>query len=185
MRDYNFFSAYDKKKELKISPSSPYFIAGIILLVAVLATAGLVVRNVLLEGQIQDVRDEITALQSSQEYADAMGLQAAMDALTQYERSADVVLADFERSDMLGTELLDQLAATVPATAVVTSMSLTNANFAATYTVPDKKAAAELILQMENSGLFNKVHAPNISQSEGQAGYIVSVQCSMKGVEAE
>lgn len=185
MRDYNFFSAYDKKKELKISPSSPYFIAGIILLVAVLATAGLVVRNMMLENEIRALQDETAALQATAEYAEAIDLQKKWDSLLEYEKNADVVLADFETHNVLGTAFLDQFSASLPATAAMLSMNLNHATMTGTFQVPDKRTAAELILQLEDSGLFQSVHSPNISQTEGQTGYTVVIECERKAGAVE
>ncbi|PKM84153.1 MAG: hypothetical protein CVU86_08705 [Firmicutes bacterium HGW-Firmicutes-11] len=185
MRDYNFFSAFDKKKGLDINPKSPYFIALIIVIVAVLATAGLVVRNMLLESQIADLNDEIATIQASAEYQEALKLQTALNNLAAYEEGADIVLADFEKSDVLGTALLDQLSASLPTTATMISMNLNHATMTGNFTVPDKRTAAELILRLEESELFSSVHAPNIFQQEAQPGFTVIIECEMKAGEVE
>lgn len=185
MRDYNFFSAYDKKKELKISPSSPYFIAGIILLVAVLATAGLVVRNMLLESDIQALQDETAALQATAEYQEAMQAQQALDRLNEYEINADAVLTDFENHDLLGTTFLDQLTASLPNNVTTLNLSMNNAAFMGNFRIPDRKTGAELILRLEESGLFSEVHTSGLTQAEGLAGYTISIQCEVKAGEVE
>jgi|GEM_PF-1825520 len=180
MRDYNFFSAFDKKKGLDINPKSPYFIALIIVIVAVLATAGLVVRNMLLESQIAELNDEIATIQASAEYQEALKLQTALNNLAEYEKGADVVLTDFETSNVLGTAILDQLSASLPTTATMVGLNLNHATMTGNFTVPDKRTAAELILYLEESKLFSAVHVPNIFQREGQPGFFVVVECQMK-----
>lgn len=185
MRDYNFFSAYDKKKELRIGPSSPYFIAGIILVLAVLATAGLVGRNMLLERDIQALQDETAALQATASYQEAQALNAAWNSLVDYETSADAALADFEANDVSATAFLDRLTAALPSTVTLDSISADHAYMMATFQVPDKRTAAELVLRLEESGLFESVHMPSVSQRQGQVAFLASVNCVRKAGEEE
>lgn len=185
MRDYNFFSAFDKKKGLDINPKSPYFIALIIVIVAVLATAGLVIRNMVLTDQIAELNDKIAVMQTSAEYQEALKLQSALSNLAEYEKGADIVLADFKSSNVLGTAVLDQLAASLPSTAVMLNLKLNHEQLTGTIGVPDKRTAAELILRLEESGLFSSVHAPNVFQIAGQPGFVVSVECEVKAGEIQ
>lgn len=180
MRDYNFFSAFDKKKGLDINPKSPYFIALIIVIVAVLATAGLVVRNVLLESKIAELQDEIAVIAASTEYQEALKQQEELNNLEEYEKYADIVLSDFQQHNIIGTDILDQFTASLPSTVTTISMSINNATMTANFSAPDKRTVAELLLRLEESGLFSSVHAPNIAQVDGQTGFTVAVECEMK-----
>lgn len=185
MRDYNFFSAFDKKKGLDINPKSPYFIALIIVIVAVLATAGLVVRNTMLGSQIAELNDEIATIQASAEYQEAQALNQELSQLVEYDKSAEIVLADFEKHDVLGTAVLDQLTASLPTNVITLSLSMNNSAMMANYRIPDRRTGAELILRLEESGLFSMVHASGLTQAEGQPGYTINIQCEMKAGEAQ
>lgn len=185
MRDYNFFSAFDKKKGLDINPKSPYFIALIIVIIAVLASAGLVIRNMVLIDQIAELTDQTVAIQTSQAYKDARELQLALEYMAEYETNADIVLADFENSNVLGTAVLDQLTASLPSTAAMLNLKLNHEQLVGNISVPDKRTAAELILRLEDSGLFSSVHAPNVFQVAGQPGFVVSVECEVKAGEVQ
>ena len=180
MRDYNFFSAFDKKKGLDINPKSPYFIALIIVIVAVLATAGLNVRNMILNNELGDLQLAVENIRASAEYQEALALQSEMETLSEYEKGADIVLADFERQNALGTTVLNQLTASLPATSSIITMNMNHATFTATLNVPDRRTGAELILRLEESGLFQMVHASSLTQAQGQTGFVMAIECERK-----
>jgi hypothetical protein len=58
MRDYNFFEIYEKQGVLSINKKSPLFIGIIIVLLVVVLAIGLVVRNVVLQYQINDYTEK-------------------------------------------------------------------------------------------------------------------------------
>lgn len=180
MRDYNFFSFYERKKGINIDPKSSYFIAIIMILVFSLLSIGLVVRNVILTSQLNERNGEIILLQESAEYKEAQAFRNALDKMAEYEQGADIVLADFESQNVLATSILDQLTAALPTTVTATTLEFNHAALTGIFTLPDKKTCAELLLRLEQTGLFSSVHAPNLFQSEGQAGFIVVVECEMK-----
>jgi hypothetical protein len=180
MRDYNFFSAYDKKKGLDINPKSPYFIALIIVIVAVLASAGLVIRNMVLNDQLADLNDEIGMIQASAEYQEALDASSDLDRMKEYDGYAQIVLHDFEKHDLLGTDVLDALAATMPSNTAARLISFNNETMTGDFLVPDRRTAAELLLRLEESGLFTSVYSPSLSLNDDNPGYTLTVECQMK-----
>jgi Tfp pilus assembly protein PilN len=139
----------------------------------------------ILTDQIAELNDEIAVIQASAEYQEALALQSEMETLTEYEKGADLVLADFERQNTLGTSVLDQLTASLPANVNISSMNLNHAAFTATFNVPDRRTGAELILRLEESGLFQYVHTSSLTQTDEQPGYSMYVECERKVGEIE
>lgn len=185
MKDYNFFAAYDKKKDLKIDRKSPYFIAVILLILAVLATGGLLVRNMMLEKDIVALRDETASIQASDDYKEAKMFQDMLANMDAYDQSAETILSDFEKQNVLGVEILDTLTAALPANTPLISLSVDHALMSAFFSIPDKKAGAELLLHLEKSGLFTEIHSPNIFVLANQPGYVLSVEGEMKAGESK
>jgi Tfp pilus assembly protein PilN len=185
MKDYNFFSAYDRKKTVTVDPKSPFFLAFLLLAIAFVLSTGLVVRNLMLTTQLNHLNDQIAATKESKDYIEAFSHREALDTLAEYDKGAEMVLADFMDHNVLGTVLLDRLSAVLPATVTTTNFSLNHARLTATYAMPNKRTGAELLLNLEDSGLFTWVHSPGIIQNEGETGFIMFVECELKagGVE--
>lgn len=166
MKDYNFFEDYQAKRGISIDIKSPIFIAALILLLCVAGSIGLVARNMILTSQIGSISAEIQTLQASQKYINASQLELSVNSMAQYDQSAQNVMQTFQSSSVLGTEFMKTLAGKLPATVTMTTVTLDNASANFTFSVPNRKAAAELLLSLKDSGLFQYVELSSISTDE-------------------
>ena len=162
MKDYNFFEDYQTKRGISIDIKSPLFIAALVLLICVAASIGLVGRNLIMTSQIGSINEEIQTLQASQKYIKASQLELSVNSMVQYDQSAQGVMQTFLSSSVIGTEFMKTLAHKLPATVTMTTFTLDNASANFTFNVPNRKAAAELLLSLKDSGLFQYVELSTV-----------------------
>ncbi len=185
MKDYNFFSEYQTKKGINIDAKSPLFIGSLVLIICVAICVGLIVRNAMLANQIESLNAEIQTIQSTQEYADAMILKDSIDSMAQYDQSAQAVLTQFQLSNVISTDLINTIASKLPSTVSITTFTMDNAGVNFTFSVPNRKAAAELLLSLKSTGLFLDVQLNSVGTTAEGAGSIASITAVMKAGEAK
>ena len=167
MRDYNFFSIYEKKRDFIFNIKSPYTISGIIILLCILLSAGFIIRNMILENNIQEMQAQIDSIQKSSDYKEANELNNRIDAMNKYEQIADIALENFQAADTLDSELINNLFKGIPANAVITDFTIINTGFSMSCNVPSRKAAAELVLGLKGTNLLHEVQLISVSLQEG------------------
>jgi len=186
MKDYNFFIDYQKKKGATINVKSPYFIGAVILLIVGAISCGLLVANQLMVQKIEDLKQEAAAVTASEDFIEASRLKESIDAMNQYERSAAAIQKKFDESNVIGTDLIKAITAKVPSTVSMSSFDMDNAGANFRFNVPNRKAAAELLLSLKDTGLFQEVALNSITPgSEETGGLIAEISTVMKAGEAE
>lgn len=185
MRDYNFFEQYSKKKSKTINARSPFFIALIIIILGVVLCLGAVGRNIYLAMQLNELNEEILIITSSKEYIEANSLQQSLDAMKQYDQAAQEILKKFQESDLIGTEIMKTLTGALPGTVTLTSVTMDNANASFVFAAPDRKAAAELLTNLKECGLFQEVELNSITSDPNSGALSVTVNAVMKAGEIE
>jgi Tfp pilus assembly protein PilN len=183
MKDYNFFEIYETKKGIKINPKSATFIALIIIILCVILSVGLLLRNYLLDMRVQDMKNEIEVKISSQEYAEANRLKQSIDAMKEYDQTAEEVLKKFEEANIIGTEFMKTLVSSLPTAVAMNSINVDNASASFVFTSPDRKVAAELLLNLKNSGLFQDVQLHSITTDPNSNQMSVVIDAVMKASE--
>lgn len=183
MLDYNFFEQYNKKKSITINTRSPYFIALVIITACVVLCLGLVGRNLFLGLEIQKLDEEIKIKAASKEYVEADLLQQKLDAMKQYDKTAEDILEKFELADLIGTEIMQKLTGELPGTVTMTSVTMDNAKASMVFNIPDRKAAAELHFNLKNSGLFQEVELSTITSDPNSGLLSVTINAVMKAGE--
>jgi Tfp pilus assembly protein PilN len=185
MKDYNFFSEYQNKRGISIDARSPMFIGAMILVLMVAACVGLVVRNVMLTNETEKLYAEIEAIHTSEDYINANKLQESIDAMAQYDKNAEVALTKFRDSSVIGTALMTTLSTKLPTTSVMMTMTIDNLTANFTFSVPNRKAAAELLLSLKDTGLFQNVLLNSITTVTDTGRSEVSISAVMKAGEAK
>jgi len=184
MNDYNFFEVYGRKSSFEISLRSPYFIGAVVILLCILMSLGLLTRNFIMGRQIVNIHSQISTIQASPEYLKAVQLSNSIDAMKQYDSSADGVMSLFEKNNVISTELLETLSAQLPVTVTLTNFNMDNASANFTFNAPTRKAVSELVLRLKNSGLFQDVSFNSVTTTE-TGGVEVTINAVMKAGEAE
>ncbi|SHJ36838.1 hypothetical protein [Parasporobacterium paucivorans] len=185
MRDYNFFEVFESKKGVKLNPRSPFFIAAVIIAVCVVLSLGLVVRNWILTKNIDSATEELAKTKTSQEYILANELQNSMDAMTEYEKSADTTLEKFTSADIIGSQLMTDIFKGLPSNAVVIFFNLEGLDLKMTCDVPNRETAAELLLGLKQTELMQTVKLDTIETKQDNTGLVVRVYGVLKAGEAE
>lgn len=176
MRDYNFFEIYEKQGVLSINEKSPLFIGIIIVLLVVVLAIGLVVRNVVLQYQINDYTEKTIKIKASREYIEANKIQNSISAMQKYDEYASIALEKFQASNLIGTEVLTRLSSSIPLQASLNSIRMNNGVMDASFNVADRKTAAELVLSLKESGLFKNVHLSSLTIGSGTTNYTAAIQ---------
>jgi len=184
MSNYNFFEVYEKKSSDIFNVKSPLFIGAVVLVLCILLSLGLLGRNFLMVNHIENVRAEITTIQGSAEYAEAVQLKNSIDAIKEYDLVATGVMTQFKMNNVIDTELLQKLASQLPSTVTLTNFTMDNAVADFTFNVANQKTVSELVLRMKDSGLFLDVSFNAVTANENGAFQVV-INTVMKAGEAE
>ncbi len=184
MNDYNFFEIYTKKKERTINTKSPLFLAVIIIAAFAALSLGILGRNMYLAMQLSSLSEEIQTMTASKEYKEANDLQEKLDAMKQYDKTAEEIQKKFQEVNLLGTEILKTLTGSLPGSVTLTSVTMDNANAGFVFSAPDRKAAAELLLNLKESGLFQEVELTTITSDPNSGMMSVNINAVMKAGES-
>lgn len=188
MKDYNFFEPYQKKRELHLDFKSPVFLGLIVILLIIASSVGLVVRNVILATNLAGSMEELATIQSSLEYQKAVKLQDSIAAMTEYDRAAASALERIKAGQNLNTEFLKELSGVIPSNVTIQNASLTRVNATLLFNVPNQKAAAELVDNLDRSGLFLQTTLISVASEanpEGAVGTVAQINCILKAGETE
>lgn len=185
MRDYNFFESFQRRKELHINVKSPVFLGLLVILFILLSSGYLVVQNVMVKTQLTDVTENLNTIQSSPEYQEAIQLQDSIAALTEYDQYASIALAKIvSGKNILNTGFLKTLSEVIPSSVTLQGANITSANAAFYFQVPNPKAAAELVHDLDHSGLFLQTVLVSVTaEQSGAGGFTATVNCILKAGE--
>lgn len=182
MKDYNFFEIYGRKKG-SINLRSPYFAGSLIVLICLIISGFLIGRNIFMGTEIKALQGEIEALQSNPAYSEALLIKQDIDALNEYDYTAESVLKQFEDSNIITTDLLARIAAQIPETTTLTEINIDNATAELTFRAPNRKAVAEILMRFKESGLFQDVTFDTITSMDGVNAVEVIIYGVMKAGE--
>ena len=185
MRDYNFFEAYQKKRSLSIDLKSPVILGTIAIIIILLFSGGLFTRNIILGTNYALKAQELSEIQASDEYQKAQELQNKISAMTEYDQDAAAALNRIKQGDILNTKFLNQLSQAMPSNVSLTTANLTRQSANFTFSVPDRKAAAELYQNLDQSGLFLQTTLVSVSSNSDTPGYMTQISGVIKAGEKE
>lgn len=171
MNDYNFLSDYENQRKININIKSPITFSAIVVIILLLISTGFIVRNMILASEVSHSNDKLSGIKATQDYLESTRLQDSITAMSEYDSSADVALKAFNSSSVLGTPFLKKLAVSIPSVAKFTKINLTSAKLEMYADVPDRKVAAELLLDLKNSALFQDVQLVSITLKSVAPGY--------------
>jgi Tfp pilus assembly protein PilN len=180
LNDYNFLNNFEKKRNLSINIKSPITFSLIFVAIIVLVCSGFIVRNMILTNQLNTATASLETIKADQKYAESERLKGSIQAMTEYDVSADVSLKAFTESGILGTPLLKKFAASVPTAVSFTSLTFSSSKLDISCNVPTRKVAAELLLDLKNSGLFQDVQLSTVTTNTQSTGYAVIITTILK-----
>lgn len=179
MRDFNFFEAYGRKKST-FNLNSPFFLASVLVGLAIIFTILLFGRNMLLIEDIKDVRGQIDTLSSNPLYEEALAVKDRIDGLNQYDSQASAVLEQFLDENIITTRFFDDLLLEIPSAVVLTEFNIDNSVAIMNVQARNRKAVAETVLRLKESGLFKEVTFETIVGQEGSNIVDVVINATMK-----
>jgi len=180
MRDYNFFESYKKKRSNGINVKSPVFLGMIVILLILAFSAYCVAQNVILAARLVAASVELAEVQASEEYQEAIKLQDSISAMDSYDQNADIALKRIQEGSFLNTAFMKKLSASIPITATIQSTNITRINADLYFNVPNEKTAAELLGDLEKSGLFLNSSLVSVTRNEDGTSYVAYINCILK-----
>lgn len=180
MRDYNFFESYQKKRSVSVDIKSPIALGIIAIILILVVTGGLFARNIVLGANFALLTKELTEIQASDEYQKAQVLQNSIAALSQYDQDAGTALTKIEQGDILNTKFMLQLSNTIPSNVSIITANLTQSSANFVFRVPDRKSAAELFDNLNQSGLFLNITLESINSDSENPGYTAQISGVIK-----
>ena len=179
MRDYNFFEIY-RKKSSRVRVRSPYFIGAVIIFLCAAAGLVLVAGNLVLSGEIADITAKTAVMQSGEEFAEANRLQQSIELMQRYDSNAESALTSLEAAQVLGTGTLKALFGGIPVSVTLNTLSVDAGSLSITCTLPNRRAAAELILGLRETGLFSDITLTSISTNQDGSGSVAALSGTLK-----
>lgn len=183
MRDYNFFESYQKKRSASINLKSPVFLGMIVILLILAFSAYCVAQNVILAARLVAASAELAEVQASKEYQEAIKLQDSISAMASYDQNAGMALDRIKEGSFLNTDFMKKLSASIPTTATIQSANVTRINADIYFNVPNEKTAAELLGDLEKSGLFLKSTLVSVTKNEDGTSFVAYINCILKAGE--
>lgn len=180
MNDYDFFSGYKRKKGINLDFNSPYFLGAIILIICVALSVASVARNIVLDSRIDSLTQEADAIKSTDNYLLANELQSGLDAMADYDIGASSALRKFKEAKVLDSNLISSLLKGVPANVTVTSFKIDSVGFVMICDVPGRKAAAELMQGLKETGLCQEVRLNFVTNNPDNSGGSVNIDGILK-----
>lgn len=187
MRDYNFFEPLQRKKGIHINVKSPVFYGFLVICLIILASAGTVAQNMFYKANLVIAKNELIDVQSTPEYQEAVKLQEMITALMSYDQLAGRALERIEIGKaILNTAYLKKISDTLPSTASYRNIAINTAGAAFTFWIPDRKAASELVYDLDHSGLFlDTVLVSVVANKDGSGGYTATITSVVKAGEPQ
>ena len=108
MRDYNFFEAYQKKRNLSIDVKSPVFLGIIVIILILAVSVASVLQNVILAARLASTSIELSSIQASEEYQKAIKLQDSITAMTGYDQNAEAALQKINEGRCAWHQIFDK-----------------------------------------------------------------------------
>lgn len=180
MKDYNFFEIYEKKKGISINPKSVTFIGFVLLMLLILVSLGAVGRNFYISYQIDKLTADTERMKAGREYGEAQKIQDSVDAMKEYDKKAETALNKFKNSNTLGSDTLAKISSVIPAGVKLDGMNMDHAVTAFSFTVPDRSATTELLLNLKTLDIFEDVHLISVILNEDKILYTANIECIMK-----
>lgn len=185
MKDYNFFEIYEKKKGISINPKSVTFVGLVLLSIFILISFGAVGRNIYLDHKISVLAADTEVMKTSSKYLEAEKIQTNVDAMKEYDTYAQIALNKFKSVNTLGTSTLSKISSAIPAGVSLNSMTIDHIQTSFSFVVPDRKSAAELIVNLKDLDIFLDVHLVSVIPNTGGVMYAANVECLMKAGEKD
>jgi hypothetical protein len=180
MRDYNFFESCQRRKGFRINIKSPVFLGFTAILLIVIASGGIAVQNAIVKAELADATEKLAVIQASPGYQETVALQNSINSLNEYDRNASIALERIEAGKkILNTGFLKAVSGVIPSTVTLQTASLTSVNAAFSFRTPDRKTAAELVHDLDHSGLFLQTTLVSLT-SDGSGGCTASINCMIK-----
>lgn len=185
MRDYNFFEALQKRQKQSFDPKSPAFLGLMAIILILLISGGLFAQKTFLNKSLVKAAGELAEIKSSPVYQEADALQKQIDAMSEYDKHAGDALDRIRQGDILNTKFLKELTQSMPRTAFLENAKIGKEEVFMEFRVANRKVAAELIENINKSGLFIQTSLSSVT-SEGEGpGFITAISGIIKAGEEE
>ena len=180
MKDYNFFEIYEKKKGVSVNPKSAAFIGLVLLLLLIMISLGAVGRNFYLSHETEKLTADTERMKAGREFAEAQKIQDSVDAMKAYDKKAEIALNKFINFNTLGTDALTKISTAIPAGVKLDGVNMDHVVTVFSFTVPDRKATAELMANLKALDIFEDVHLISVTLNEDKISSVANIECLMK-----
>jgi Tfp pilus assembly protein PilN len=168
MKDLNFFINPHAKRDH--APISRILIIAIV--VIALAVGGLYFflnnLNTALRQEIQLMEDELAAPAVATQIAAVNAVSKQLQLLKRYDEGLTTIEAALKVDDRIAKATLDTIAAAIPETVTLTSLSITSSDLMLEATSTDLTANAELVRNFKDTGLFTTVELLSATRSDAE-----------------
>jgi len=187
MRDYNFFEPLQRSKGIHINIKSPVFFGFAVILLILLASAAMVAQNAYIKAKLANVKEELAAVQAGVDYQTAIRLQESISALMSYDQLSSRALERIKQGQgILNTGFLKRVSDVIPSAALCREANITSADASFVFWVPDRRTAAELHHDLDNSGLFLQTTLVSVrANSDGSGGFNAAINCIIRAGEPQ
>lgn len=183
MNDLNFFSSFEKAKQTQKRKTrlALGIISGLVIVV-VLFYGVLGLRMFLLYRGIQKGNAYLNSPEVKVKAAEIKAKREATVSLKQYSANLEKTKKRINATDKISSEFLDTVEKTFPTNVGLSAMELKDYKFTLSGTVPALTSVAELTNNLEQTGLFTRVHVDYIAQNKDGAIYSFGILCELKEV---
>ena len=181
MQDYNFFEPFEKGRKKPERSQVSWAKIGILILVGVLVWPGInFVQLMLLNNQIEEMEQTLLTSPDYPRIAEVdrklVQLADEQRLLSQMEEAGRMI----DGKEVIDEQLLFTITSAMPPDTTLSNMSISGREISMQGEAGSKPAIAELEFNLRNTGQFESIFVPSITEDE-EAGWVFNLFFAVKG----
>lgn len=181
IKDMNFFEPYQgQKKEQKNKNIYVYSLAGFLSVVIVGSLAWNSVNIILLNSKIKNYNEKLEQEDIKEKISKWDDISRKSEILTRYDNELSKIVGSLKTREVVTTELLDKLSATLPTEVTFNSINITNTEISIQAVSTSRVAIGEIEHNLKKLDNIQDVYIGGIS---GNENYTFDIKCVLKDVE--
>lgn len=185
MRDINFFSYYQGKRQEKKDEKIYFYIAyGVLALVILITVTINSVKIVLLNKEIKSYTEKLNATEIQAQLKEADEINGQIDGLSKYESKLTNIASAVEKNDIVTDDLLNDIGSTIPSDVSFKNLKIEGYDVTISGISHTRQAISELEHNLKGLSKIKSVQVIKIDKSNTVGeDYSFDMTCVLKEVK--
>lgn len=180
MKDLNFFSIYSDKNSAGYKRNRMIKIGIIILAGIALIYAGLTTWMIAVEAKTQNINEYLNSPAVQKSIAEYNLERDKLTAIEEYNNAATGLIDRVGKINNVSTEIMAIISKAIPVSAKFENIDYNEGKFTFDVTLPSTQVAAQTVVRLEETELFDYVELSKITKGNESAGYNCNISAKLK-----